>query len=127
MHELAAASSDFGRELLTFSAVLQPNQEDSLKDEATTQLSSSSFTQRRAPRGKTKQFIQNLMFRLRRICNHALLYKGFYSAEQIESVCRYLHENVEGYSGQSYDKVKAAVEAWCDYEIHQVICTMLIS
>lgn len=39
------------------------------------------------PKLKKKQYIQNLMFRLRRICNHPLLYKGYYTSKQIE-VCR---------------------------------------
>lgn len=100
--ELVGADSDLGRELSSISIVLhneELNDDNDTDQNASSQCCSTPplhlspdppssskpvSTKQRRPRLKNKQFIQNLMFRLRRICNHPLLYKGHYTPNQIE-------------------------------------------
>lgn len=74
-----------------------------------------------------KQYIQNLMFRLRRICNHPLLFKGFYTDKDTECIAQFFHTKVEGFREQPYDRVKAEIASWSDFEVHQAICDLATS
>lgn len=146
--ELIDADSELARELSSISVTLFSDKDDedivdfhatnssvsndsvsvsspgSLVDGCNSSVSSiqqkTSIKSCRRPCLKQKQYIQNLMFRLRRICNHPLLYRGYYTPEQISAVIHYFHSQVDGFRDQPLEKVKAEIDTWCDYEIHQV-------
>ncbi|PHJ17515.1 snf2 family [Cystoisospora suis] len=68
-----------------------------------------------------KKFVNSLLFRLRRICNHPLLMQGAYTNEQLEELVHHFYLRVDGFKGNPRDKVEAELRKWSDYEIHQAI------
>ncbi|KAF8819151.1 SWI2/SNF2-containing protein [Cardiosporidium cionae] len=75
-------------------------------------------------------FVNSLICRLRRICNHPLLMQGFFSEEIIQvttyEIIDHFHLRVEGFMGNPRKRVEDEIRKWSDYEIHQGI-KLLIS
>ncbi|KEP59830.1 UNVERIFIED_CONTAM: SWI2/SNF2-containing protein [Hammondia hammondi] len=73
-----------------------------------------------APASK-KKFVNSLLARLRRICNHPVLMQGAYTNEQLEEIARHFWLRVDGFKGNPREKVDLEIRKWSDYEIHQAI------
>nr|CEL74711.1 TPA: SNF2 family helicase, putative [Toxoplasma gondii VEG] len=73
-----------------------------------------------APASK-KKFVNSLLARLRRICNHPVLMQGAYTNEQLEEITRHFWLRVDGFKGNPREKVDLEIRKWSDYEIHQAI------
>lgn len=72
------------------------------------------------------KYVNSIIFRMRRICNHTLLHQGHYTSKQIEELVDYLSENVEEFREYSRNKVEQHITQLCDYEIHQLVNRLLI-
>eukprot|EP00923_Selenidium_pygospionis_P037535 GHVN01065804.1.p1 GENE.GHVN01065804.1~~GHVN01065804.1.p1 ORF type:complete len:1176 (-),score=277.64 GHVN01065804.1:6170-9697(-) len=64
------------------------------------------------------QLVKHLLPRLRRICNHPLLGRGFYSPDQYETIIDIFTTKIPGFVGNSRSKVAAELSAWSDHDIH---------
>ncbi|OII74576.1 SWI SNF-matrix actin-dependent regulator of chromatin subfamily protein [Cryptosporidium ubiquitum] len=71
------------------------------------------------------KYVNSIIFRMRRICNHALLHQGHYTNKQIEELVDYLSENVEEFREYPRIKVEQHITQLCDYEIHQLVGRLL--
>lgn len=72
------------------------------------------------------KYVNSIIFRMRRICNHTLLHQGHYTSKQIEELVDYLSDNVDEFKGYSRIKVEQYITQLCDYEIHQLVSRLLI-
>ncbi|PFH33121.1 SWI2/SNF2-containing protein [Besnoitia besnoiti] len=68
-----------------------------------------------------KKFVNSLLARLRRICNHPVLMQGAYTDEQLEEVVHHFWLRVDGFKGNPREKVDVEIRKWSDFEIHQAI------
>ncbi|KAF7457676.1 actin-dependent regulator of chromatin subfamily A [Cryptosporidium felis] len=73
------------------------------------------------------KYVNSILFRMRRICNHSLLHQGHYTSMEIDKLVDYLSENVGEFKGYSRSRVQQHIAQLCDYEIHQLVCRLLIS
>ncbi|KAH8739659.1 SWI/SNF-related [Cryptosporidium ryanae] len=67
------------------------------------------------------KYVNSIIFRMRRICNHSLLHQGYYESKEIEELINYLCKKVPEYREYSRNKVDQYVTQLCDYEIHQLV------
>ncbi|KAH8584940.1 actin-dependent regulator of chromatin subfamily A containing DEAD H box 1 [Cryptosporidium sp. chipmunk genotype I] len=72
------------------------------------------------------KYVNSIIFRMRRICNHTLLHQGHYTSKQIEELVEYLSDNVDEFRGYPKIKVEQHITQLCDYEIHQLVSRLLI-
>ncbi|POM82034.1 SNF2 family N-terminal domain protein [Cryptosporidium meleagridis] len=72
------------------------------------------------------KYVNSIIFRMRRICNHTLLHQGHYTSKQIEELVDYLSENVDEFKGYPRIKVEQYITQLCDYEIHQLVSRLLM-
>ncbi|CBZ53253.1 putative SNF2 family helicase [Neospora caninum Liverpool] len=68
-----------------------------------------------------KKFVNSLLARLRRICNHPVLMQGAYTNTQLEEIVHHFWLRVDGFKGNPQEKVDEEIRKWSDYEIHQAI------
>eukprot|EP00922_Rhytidocystis_sp_ex-Travisia-forbesii_P061837 GHVS01091577.1.p1 GENE.GHVS01091577.1~~GHVS01091577.1.p1 ORF type:complete len:1426 (+),score=210.87 GHVS01091577.1:226-4503(+) len=69
--------------------------------------------------GSKTKFVNSLLSRLRRICNHPMLMQGFYTEEQVQRLIDYHCRSVDGFRGNPRHKVEEELRKWSDYEMHQ--------
>eukprot|EP00920_Eleutheroschizon_duboscqi_P037327 GHVT01089498.1.p1 GENE.GHVT01089498.1~~GHVT01089498.1.p1 ORF type:complete len:671 (+),score=187.14 GHVT01089498.1:190-2013(+) len=73
----------------------------------------------------SRKFVNSVLPRLRRVCNHPLLMQGLYSPADIDELITFYHSHVPGYKEVSRDKVAGAITMWSDFEVHQAIRTLV--
>ncbi|OII71486.1 Snf2 Rad54 helicase family protein [Cryptosporidium andersoni] len=66
------------------------------------------------------KYVNSILFRLRRICNHPLLHQGHFKKEEIDDLISYLNKNIQGYKEYPRSRVEQYIKQLCDYEIHQL-------
>lgn len=71
------------------------------------------------------KYVNSIIFRMRRICNHTLLHQGHYTRKQIEELVDYLSDNVQEFKGYPRIRVEQHITQLCDYEIHQLVGRLL--
>lgn len=110
--EIAQATSLMGKDLyeLFKKGDTDTNDTEDELSQQTLQLSSL----------KTPQHIRNLLFRLRRICNHALLYRGYYGPQAVDKLLNYYQQQAVR-EGKSHllERLRNDIEKWSDYDIHK--------
>ncbi|KAH7647178.1 SWI SNF-related [Cryptosporidium bovis] len=67
------------------------------------------------------KYVNSIIFRMRRICNHSLLHQGYYESKEIGELANYLCKKVPEYMEYSRNRVEQYVTQLCDYEIHQLV------
>lgn len=72
------------------------------------------------------KYVNSIIFRMRRICNHTLLHQGHYTRKQIEELVDYLSDNVQDFKGYPRIRVEQHITQLCDYEIHQLVGRLLV-
>ena len=65
-----------------------------------------------------KTFVRSLCHRLRRICNHSLLYRGYFTPDQYSRLVDHYHRHVPGFADKPREKVEEFLKGWSDFEIH---------
>ncbi|KAH0473534.1 MAG: uncharacterized protein KVP18_001432 [Porospora cf. gigantea A] len=65
-----------------------------------------------------KTFVRSLCHRLRRICNHSLLYRGYFTVDQYRRLVDHYHQHVTGFADKPREKVEEFLKGWSDFEIH---------
>eukprot|EP00921_Rhytidocystis_pertsovi_P013249 GHVQ01021454.1.p1 GENE.GHVQ01021454.1~~GHVQ01021454.1.p1 ORF type:complete len:1210 (+),score=183.06 GHVQ01021454.1:60-3689(+) len=85
-------------------------------------IPSSGKTGKAGTRQPPTKFVNSMLFRLRRICNHTLLMQGQYSDDDMKRITDYYCNHVEGFRGNPRSKVEDELRSWSDYEMHEQAC-----
>ncbi|KAJ1610657.1 SWI/SNF-related protein [Cryptosporidium canis] len=73
------------------------------------------------------KYVNSIIFRMRRICNHTLLHQGYYTSKQIDELVDYLSGTVDEFKDYPRTKVDQHITQLCDYEIHQLVSRLIIT